>query len=868
MDLTQKKLTKKEWEGTEIPVSAAEQSILNMLANGFTSPNVRHNRSQSLFSYLKIPPVAGTTDYLYKRYIGPAVDDIVKKHPLFVADVIAVVDNRPKSKYKPNQADQIRLDRSSACIDTVRDQIFEFVLLENLKKLIRYEKKLDHDKVVYYWYTLNQLTMNRIISTNDIVLDIVKKTITRISKSIDVKYLLRNSTRIMERNETVVANTDIQLYEHQRRVFNIFSNPAGSKLVQYLAPTATGKTMTPLGLSSNYRVIFVCAARHVGLALARAAISVERKIAFAFGASCAEDIRLHYYAAKDYTKDRRSGGIRKVDNTVGDKVEIMICDLKSYLPAMLYMLAFNPAENIILYWDEPTISLDYAEHDCHEIIANNWRENQIPNIILSSATLPETNSIRGVLDDFKARFPAPEVFHVSSRSSTKTIPILNREGFVEMPHYIIKNHDDAMDIAMRCIADSTTFRHIDLTEAVRFIGYLHESTDDVALLRNKAANHRYHMDAYFDDIEDIRANDIKKYYLELIQLVVADKWSAIATDVLKSRKTMYDSTVRITTDDAYSLTDGPTIYIAEDIEKIGKHCIKQSAIPTEVLQNIMKDISYNNKVNEKLASKERDLEDKLAKDEATGNDKKIAKLGEDKKGGGDRKQKGRDSGGGGGGSGGGSSRVDDETKALIKDVRELEKLVRTVDIEDVHVPNSPAHIARWAADRETGSAFKCNISSDIVERIMLINEVSDIWKLLLLCGIGVFTSHTNIKYTEIMKELADTQKLFMIIGSSDFIYGTNYQFCHGYIGADLHEMTQQKITQCIGRVGRAATTSTYSIRVRSNELIERFFRHETNTIEADNMNRLFGGSSVLQATLPPLPPTADDYDIIQPCDLK
>ena len=39
-----------------------------------------------------------------------------------------------------------------------------------------------------------------------------------------------------------------------------------------------------------------------------------------------------------------------------------------------------------------------------------------------------------------------------------------------------------------------------------------------------------------------------------------------------------------------------------------------------------------------------------------------------------------------------------------------------------------------------------------------------------------------------MKELAYQKKLFLIIATSDFIYGTNYQFCHSYISKDLGEM--------------------------------------------------------------------------------
>ena len=60
----------------------------------------------------------------------------------------------------------------------------------------------------------------------------------------------------------------------------------------------------------------------------------------------------------------------------------------------------------------------------------------------------------------------------------------------------------------------------------------------------------------------------------------------------------------------------------------------------------------------------------------------------------------------------------------------------------------------------------------------------------------------NTKYVEIMKKLAEDQKLYLIIASSDYIYGTNYQFCHGYLSRDLENMTQEKMIQAFGRVGR------------------------------------------------------------------
>ena len=68
--------------------------------------------------------------------------------------------------------------------------------------------------------------------------------------------------------------------------------------------------------------------------------------------------------------------------------------------------------------------------------------------------------------------------------------------------------------------------------------------------------------------------------------------------------------------------------------------------------------------------------------------------------------------------------------------------------------------------------------------IMMINGIDDKWKVLLMMGIGVFATDMNPDYVEIMKDLADTQQLFLIIASTDYIYGTNYQFCHGYTGDD------------------------------------------------------------------------------------
>ena len=120
---------------------------------------------------------------------------------------------------------------------------------------------------------------------------------------------------------------------------------------------------------------------------------MEIPIAIAFGCKDPSDIRLHYFAAKDFVRHRKSGQIFKVDNSVGDKVQVIITDIQSFLPAMNYMCAFNEESDIIWYWDEPTITLDYEQHEFHEILERNWKENRINNVVLSSATLPDKDEV-------------------------------------------------------------------------------------------------------------------------------------------------------------------------------------------------------------------------------------------------------------------------------------------------------------------------------------------------------------------------------------------------------------------------------------------------------------------------------------------
>jgi hypothetical protein len=160
-------------------------------------------------------------------------------------------------------------------------------------------------------------------------------------------------------------------------------------------------------------------------------------------------------------------------------------------------------------------------------------------------------------------------------------------------------------------------------------------------------------------------------------------------------------------------------------------------------------------------------------------------------------------------------------------------------MDKVYVPNTQPHQRLWTKNETMDTrAFIPVITETVVKQIMGCN-VSTQMKMLLLLGIGTFQRDADIQYMEIMKELAHAQKLFIIIAGSDYIYGTNYQFCHGFVGKDLMNMTQQKIIQAMGRIGRNNIQQDYSVRFRDDGMISNLFMPPDKNLEAEIMGKLF-----------------------------
>ena len=790
MDLRQTKLTKKEWESIEVPIVGLEKEILTLIRRGYSNPNYHYNKSLSLLSYMKlVSDEEASVDkyhvFLFNKYFKERIDKMMKKYGVTGVNVVAKESKKDILK----KADLIRIENTNKKISDDMD-VYEFVLLANCQQMLV-------KKSVKHFYTLTQLMKNTIYNLNIYVVEFINKMIEHIKGEFENADVIKSAYDIIERNSVLLEYKDYTLYKHQQDVFKEMKRP-GAKLIFYQAPTATGKTLTPIGLSQGYKVIFVCAAKHVGLQLARACISAEVPIGVAFGCNDSEDVRLHYFAAKEYTINKKSGGIGKVDNTVGDKVQLIVSDVHSYLHAMRYMLAFNDKENIVMYWDEPTITLDYDEHPFHSILSANWRENEIPNVILSSATLPDKNEIRDAVAFYENKFDTKSVVTIKSYECKKTIPIVDVDGFAVLPHYLYADYGELTNCVEYCTQSQTILRHFDLREICAFL-----------LMINRRLRKPRQINNYFDDVSDINVEAIKLYYLDVFG-DLESCWKEVFEEAAKLKKSKYASTQRIVAEDAITLTDGPTLYLCDDVDAVAKKCFQMLGVPDEEKTKLVGAIEFNNRINERIQDLNEEIKNMKSEqedEEDSGKSKKTEKKQE--------KKTPRD--------------------AKLQDIETLSSQMKRVHMNRRYIPNTEQHKDRFHKT-QPANLFTSRVMENDVETIMSIDGLDDVYKMLLIAGIGVFKEDMKTDYLEIMKRLAYDQSLFMIIAGGDYIYGTNYQFCHGYIDDN---MTQEKLIQAFGRIGRTNNQLDYSIRLTDNSVIAKILKQETDKREVINMNRLF-----------------------------
>ena len=156
MDLSQRKLTKTEWDGIEIPQSINEKNIIKLICSAFNDVNLKRNHTLSLLKYLKISNSLEIDNYVYCNYIQPIIKALCTKHKIPYTDI-------SEGKTTIKKKDKIRFSNTDKKLDQNKDSIFEFIIINLLTNMVI----TDNEKQIYFLKTvfcgtelLQKLTLN------------------------------------------------------------------------------------------------------------------------------------------------------------------------------------------------------------------------------------------------------------------------------------------------------------------------------------------------------------------------------------------------------------------------------------------------------------------------------------------------------------------------------------------------------------------------------------------------------------------------------------------------------------------------------------------------------------------------------------
>ena len=224
MDLSQTKLSKNEWNNTEVPITENEKFILNVLMKGYDNVNIRDNMNKSMFEMIKIEVNDENEVYLYKKYFEKEIKDIISKYG---KSIIKDFELKLKNNKNIKKKDVLRIENMDNIIASKKTSIFEYELINISKNILK-----NIDNCGFYFYTLINIKNSKIKNLNKFVLEFTNNLEEEIRKKIKIKDVIYSAYDFIEKNKYLLKYEDITLFEHQKKLFTVMKDN-GPKLVIY-----------------------------------------------------------------------------------------------------------------------------------------------------------------------------------------------------------------------------------------------------------------------------------------------------------------------------------------------------------------------------------------------------------------------------------------------------------------------------------------------------------------------------------------------------------------------------------------------------------------------------------------------------------
>ena len=256
--------------------------ILKLIIDGFHDVNYIFNLHMSLISRLKIAITPEIEDHLFHEYFKKRVERILGMMDVDARAAAATATGsgvkkfeiRARSKNTMKKVDLMRIQNMNTTFGGSGDT-FDHHIIQTIESIVETKNTTTGGGVatgpnewMKHYYTLKLMLHKSVVGVNSHIIDFANYIIELFKDHVQIIGFIRNAYRFIEQNDAVFKYADFQLYDHQKQLFTIAKRPQ-AKLILYIAPTGTGKTLSPLGLSEKYKIIFVCAARHVGFGVGK-----------------------------------------------------------------------------------------------------------------------------------------------------------------------------------------------------------------------------------------------------------------------------------------------------------------------------------------------------------------------------------------------------------------------------------------------------------------------------------------------------------------------------------------------------------------------------------------------------------------------
>lgn len=473
-------------------------------------------------------------------------------------------------------------------------------------------------------------------------------------------------------------------------------------------------------------------------------------------------VTIEYYDADnkivyDKTKAKYNKNVVKIINNFNckhDNNRIVIIGSPDAIE-LLFQTTDDYTENYVLFLDEPTVGLDSKKAINSPLMLSNV--NLLINLpkrsILSSATMPylQSQSMQQMIENLRCRYMSIYIDMIIGDEIFIGCNVATNSGNIVTPHN-------------KCITFPDLQKIVEFVNSNPFMGRMYTYDIFKTLIDKSQLNDLIDI---FNDIKHVNANSIKKQSLKLLESL-NEELTIYCCENIKSDSELTIN--NIGTSEAYKFPNMTLIAVENNIVNTTISMFK------DLLNTLPDYILMINKYDHDVMKYE---ENKLKHEDSR---KKTS----NKK----------------------SKNHDDEKQSKLDRDRELEDNIGeppNIKFPNTGKINSNEHIKYYSKDAQIKPRL-----SFILEEIKYDFTVIDDVKLLLMCGVGIYSpSLFDSRYTNEVIRLASKGSLAFVISDYDICYGTNYPFNTVIITEDFaNNHSMNTLFQLMGRAGRVGRSWT------------------------------------------------------------